>query len=227
MAATGGNSREELAVSAADVLTLERMVDALSVSQQLKEGMVEARPHDAIFLRTVRVASIEGPISEAIGTPAEVLFMDVRVTLSALAIVSETLDLIIAAALSGEADGELIRGTVTAVETGARQADNEYGSFRTELLLTAQIAAGLTPEQIEETVKGKSSNDAMAALAQQLGVADSEVDLSPSWAPWLPRFGSRLDVEFSSRAVEAETDPEALGAEETVDDGDATETDGT
>ena len=69
------------------------MVDALSISAQLKEGVIAARPHDAIFLRTVQVASVEGPISQPIGTPAEVLFMDVRVTLSALAVLSETLDL--------------------------------------------------------------------------------------------------------------------------------------
>ncbi len=217
--ALGGRSREEQAVGSADVLTLKSMVEELSISQQLKEQVIEARPHDAIFLRTVQVAAVDGPMSDAIGTPAKVLFMDVRITLSALAVVSETLDIVIAAALADKTEGEFVLGTVTAVETGARQADFEDGSLTTELLLTAQVAVGLTPEQIEAVVKGRTTGGAASALAQQLGVGDAEVRLSPSWAPWLPRFTGRLDVEFRSREVEAESGIGALGAGE-ADDGD-------
>ena len=49
---------------------------------------------------------------------------------------------------------------------------------------------------------GLSPEAAEAELGTRYALDDVEIDLTPGWAPRLPRFGFRLDVRFASRAFE-------------------------
>ncbi|GAB4334924.1 MAG: hypothetical protein Kow0010_22190 [Dehalococcoidia bacterium] len=196
--AAGGASEPRRAVDAADIVAIRQLVEELAVSDALRQSLVEQRPNDAVFLRTAEVRVIEGKPSANAGDVANVVFMDVTVRVSALAILSETLDEV-ARVVLGDGPGDLVPGTVRAVETGARQVNLDEGAIRTELLVSAAFARGITAGSIRSAVKGKSADKAKSTLAERYGIQEADVDLTPGWAPWLPRFDFRIDVRLQSR----------------------------
>jgi hypothetical protein len=197
--AAGGTSEPRPAVDAKDVVALRELARALETSDAVKEGLLAARPHDAIFLGTAESTVEFGEARPAVGTPADVVLLDVAVTLSALAVVEETLDMVARRVLGDRADaGEFVEGSVRATETGARQLDSESGTIRTEVLVQGELARGTSASAIREAVKGKSETDARSTLSDRYGIQDADVRLS-SWAPRLPRFGFRIDVKLAAR----------------------------
>lgn len=198
---TGGGGTDEpaRAVAAADVITIRQLANELSVVNAIKATIVEDRPHDAVFLDTATVEVESGQPSDAPGTVADVLVMDVRVSVTALAVVSDVLDRLAIAVLREGQPGEFIPGSVSAVETGARQFDPEREVIQTELVLRGEFARGFSSSDVESAVSGRSMDSARAVLAERYGIEDAQIDVTPGWAPRIPRFGFRIDVELRVR----------------------------
>ena len=203
--ATGGVSEPRPAVAPNDALALANLASALEASAAVSQTLAEARPHDAVFLGTALSDLEIGEPQPAVGSPAEVVLLDVKVTVSALAVVEETLNEVAQHVLASRSGaGEFVRGSVRATETGTRQLDAESGSIRTELRVQGELASGVTSEAVRKAVSGKSEGQARSTLQSRYGIQDTEVQLS-GWAPRLPRFGSRINVVLAVR----ETPPSA------------------
>ena len=201
--AGGGLNEERPAVDGRDVTAIKALAESLAKSETLKQGLVEARPHDAVFLRTAETTITYGEPSAVAGTLADFLLLDVSVEIKAMAVVESTLNEVARAVLRPKGGaGEFLPGSVTAVETGARQVDKESGEIRTELRLQGEFARNLTGQALKEAVKGRSPGAAKSTLAERYGIQDSEVSVSPGWAPWLPRFDFRISVEMKTRPAE-------------------------
>ena len=201
-AASGGVSEPRPAVDPQDVVSLQTLAKALEGSEAIKRGLVEARPHDAVFLRTAET-TVEYALPEPpVGTPTDVVLLRVTVKVSALAVLAETLDRLARQVLQAEGgEGEFLPGTVTALETGARQLDAATGLIRTEVRLQGEFARGVTAAAVKDAVKGKSPEDARSTLSERYGIQEAEVQLTPGWAPWVPRFGFRVEVELRSHTA--------------------------
>ncbi|MBI2767872.1 MAG: baseplate J/gp47 family protein [Chloroflexi bacterium] len=194
-AAAGGADENRQAVDPNDITALNALAQDLSKSESLRAKLVAERPRDAVFLRTASTTIDAGDPSDPVGTPTDILLMDVQVTVKALAILEETLDLVARdRLLAGQGGGELLPGSITATETGARQEDTSRGTVTTEIKVSGLFARNITREGIRDAVKGKSRGDAESTLAGRYGIQDSDVRLSPGWAPWVPRFGFRISV---------------------------------
>ncbi len=197
--AAGGVSEPRPAVDPADVLALQSMAKALEGSPVVKQGLLQARPHDAVFLGTAEGKADYGDARPTVGTPSDIVLLDVTVKLSALAVVETTLEELAGRVLAPYAPaGAFIPGSVKAIETGARQIDAATGEIRTELRIQGELARGVTEEAIRDAVKGKSTGAARSTLAERYGIQDADVRLS-AWAPRLPRFDFRIDVELAAR----------------------------
>ena len=83
-AAAGGTSDPRQAVDPADAVALQGLAKALESSATVKEGLVKARPHDAIFLGTAESTVQFGDVRPPVGTPSDIVLLDVTVKLSAL-----------------------------------------------------------------------------------------------------------------------------------------------
>ncbi len=198
-AAAGGVSEPRPAVAPEDVASLNALAKTLENSDVVKQSLIEARPHDAVFMGTASSKIEVGASHPAVGTPADVVFLEVKVNLSALAVLEGTLDQVARQVLGGQrADGEFVPGTVRAVETGARQLDADSATIKTELQVQGELARGVTSEAIRSAVKGKSEDGVLSTLSERYGIQDAEVRLS-GWAPRLPRFGFRIDVNLAAR----------------------------
>jgi hypothetical protein len=202
----GGSDGPAAAVDAADIVAIRALANQLAVVNAIKATIVEDRPHDAVFLDTATVEVTAGQPSDVPGALADILVMDVRVSVTAFAVVSDVLDEVARAVLSEGERGEFIPGSVSAVETGARQYDANSQTIETELLLRGEFARDVSSDDIESAVSGRSSASARAVLAERYGIEDAQIDVTPGWAPRLPRFGFRIDVELRARDGE-QVDP--------------------
>ncbi|MGE0601862.1 MAG: baseplate J/gp47 family protein [Dehalococcoidia bacterium] len=197
--AAGGVSEPRPAVAPEDVASLNALAKTLENSNAVKQSLIDARPHDAVFMSTASSKVELGASHPAVGTPADVVFLEVNVSLSALAVLENTLDQVARQVLHTQAgDGEFVPGTVKAVETGARQLDADSATIRTELQVQGELARGVTRDAIRSAVKGKSEDEVLSTLSERYGIQDAEVRLS-GWAPRLPRFGFRIDVNLAAR----------------------------
>lgn len=216
--ASGGAEEPRRAVTPADIRALESLATEIGEGPPPASILANARPGYGIILRSASVTVVLGEPSAQPGQAADAVFMEVSATTEALAIPPEILELLARSLLTGpEGSGELVPGAVLAVETGARQIDHPDGSFTSEFRVSAHFPEGPTPAEVEDAVGGRSPEAAEAELGTRYGIEDVEIDLTPGWAPRLPRFGFRIDVQFASRAFEPE-EPEA-DAESSPPDG--------
>ncbi len=217
-AAAGGASEERPAVDAADLAALNQLATDLESSAYFRALIAEERPHDAVFLSTAEVTAEPGTPSHNIGEPTDVVLIDVEIRTSALAILEETLDQVAREVLGQGLTGEFVPGSVIAEETGPSTYNPDDNSVTAELRLSGLFARNVTSEDIANAVKGKSPEDAKSILAERYGIQEADVDLSPGWAPWLPRFDFRIDVELRAQLEEedigGEPATEANGTDE-------------
>jgi hypothetical protein len=211
--AGGGADGPRPAVDQVDIITLRDTASLLETAQAIKDTIVTDRPRDAIFVETASVQVERGDPSDVPGMLADVVSMEVQVTVTAVAIRASVLDEIARQVLRPtEGTGEFIAGTVSAVETGARQVDADSGAITAEFRIRGEFARNVSSSEIADAVKGRSAEEARSILQTRYGIDEVEVDLSPSWAPRLPRFGFRIDVEFRNRPAADDSQATASSA---------------
>lgn len=214
---TGGVDEDRQAVDARDIIGIKALAESLKQSEAVRQGLLKARPLDAVFLGTAETAIDYIEPSTPAGTPTDLLLLDVDVEVTALAILQETLDDVARRVLvRDQGRGELVVGSVTALETGARQVNAETNTITTELRVQGEFARDLTRDDLRAAVKGKSTGDAKSTLAERYGIQDAEVKVSPGWAPWLPRFDFRIDVEMRGRPAEVPAGDSATANDTTL-----------
>ncbi len=207
-AASGGADEPRRAVAPADIAALEALATEIAEGPPPASLLTGARPDHGIIVRSAIVTVTLGEPSAEPGTAADAVFMQVQTAIEALAIAPDVLETLARSLLAAPGGaGELIPGTVVGIETGSRQIDHPDGSFTSEFRITAEFPRGPSPEEVEDAVGGRSSEAAVAELGTRYALDDVEIDLTPGWAPRLPRFGFRIDIEFGSRAFEP-PDPE-------------------
>ena len=202
-AATGGATEDRAIVDEKDIASITALAKDLEKSEQLRQVVVRERPKDAVFLATAKASAAPGQFTPSLGSYAEVLLMEVEVRVTALAILSETVELLGARVLGQKhTDGTLIAGSTRAAQTGTAEIEKDTGAIKASLRLTGQFARFTTEDDIKNAVKGHSPGDAESILREGYGIPNPRVDLSPGWAPWLPRFTFRIDVKLSEPATE-------------------------
>ncbi len=212
--ASGGANEDRPAVDPADILAIRALANEIQTSESVLASLVDERPRDAVFLKTATATVEMKEPHPAVGAEANILTMDVVLTISAQAILESTLDELARAVLvEGQGVGTFIPGTVSAVETGASQVNAESGEIRTQLRVRGEFAREITEDAVRDAVKGKSTGAALSTLANQYGIQEAELKVTPGWAPRIPRAAFRIDVELRNHAAEdAARDAESTNA---------------
>lgn len=195
--AVGGADRDAPAVSADDIVRLRALEESVRTSVAIRELIANGQLEHAIFVQT---ATVEGeevePLPEP-GTPTDLLLIPFRITVTASAIDAAVVERIAGSVLSEDAgDGVLIPGSARATEVPGTSVESG-GALTATFEISGRFAAGVDEAAIEDAVKGKSAGSARSTVQERYGIEDVEVDLTPGWAPWVPRFGFRIDVDVS------------------------------
>jgi len=215
--ATGGASDDVPAVAAADITAISALAKDLKTSNALRATAFTGERTDVVLHATLAIETEPGTAYPATGTASDLVFLDVTVTAKALAIPQDVLEQLAAGLLAEDAGEQLIPGSARARETGAivASSESEDEGVRSELEVSARFASGVNEDDLIDAVKGKSPEDAESNLREQYGVIDPKVELSPGWAPWVPRFAFRISVEYRSEGSEgAQPGDESVDAEE-------------
>ena len=204
--AVGGASEERPAVSQADVDGLFALADSMSGSALIRTAVRDANPGYGVFLRTANAAVTTADPEPAVGASAAIVLVHVTFEVTARAVDAGDLMALAVARLGGDAPGPLIPGSVRAVETGARQSGtDEDDVLVSEFDVTAEFADGVTAESVRASINGRLRARARSHLEERYGIENVELDMNPAFAPLVPWFGSRIDVEF----IPANTGPAA------------------
>lgn len=217
-AAVGGTSISVPAVDSRDIVTLRELEADIRNSDAVRSFLALERPRDAIFLETAEIDGEEIEEPPAAGTPTDLLLVRYRLTISARAIDATTLERVARAVLRDGDGGEFIPGTVAAVQVPGTAAVGEDGTLVASFEISGQFAHGFSSDDVRNAVKGRSSEDARSTLQERYGIQDAVVELTPGFAPWLPRFDFRIDVDLREQPTESAGNPPS-------GDEDATESD--
>lgn len=198
-AATGGADRTVPAVSADDIVRLRELETSIRNSDAIRQLLSTERLHDAVFAGSAAVETEEvNPLPE-VGTPIDFLLVDYRVTVTAKAIDAATLEAIARHVLQQDTgEGVFVPGSVTAREVPGSSLEAD-GVMSASFELSGLFANDIELSAIEDAVKGKSPESARSIVQERYGIEDVEVDLTPGWAPWIPRFGFRIDVQLQGQ----------------------------
>ena len=107
--AAGGLNENRPGIDAKDLVAVKQLATDLQNSDSVKRLLVNARPHDAVFLGTAST-TIDYKDPPAAGTQSDLILLDVNVTVTAYAVLEDTLTQIAQHTLtSGQGTGELSR----------------------------------------------------------------------------------------------------------------------
>lgn len=202
--AAGGSSEERPAVSQADVDGLFALADSMSGSALIRNAVRDANPSYGVFLRTATAAATAADPEPAVGVSAAIVLVLVSFEVTARAVDAGDLIALAGDRLGADAPGPLIPGSVRAVETGARQSGaSDDDVLVSEFDVTAAFADGVSAESVRSSINGSLRARARSHLEERYGIENVELDMNPAFAPLVPWFGFRIDVEF----VPANTGP--------------------
>ena len=195
-AAAGGTSVERPGIAAADLQRALDQIRALGQAPGLKQRLLDDRPNDLVLLKTATVTVDHDELPEA-GTEADVLLIDVSVTIRALAVLAPVLEEFAAQTLPlGERNATLLTGSVSARESVPQPYLGSEGLVRTTVVLRAEVVENFSKDDAKDLIRGKSTSLAQSLLTERYQSARAEVTNWPSWAPFLPRFDFRLRINL-------------------------------
>jgi hypothetical protein len=196
-AATGGADGPVPAVAAEDIAAITAEAEALASSASLLAQAFHEHSADAVLARTATATVTFDDPAGLLGTEADTLLLRVTYTVTALAIRADAIDALARALLAPPGTRSVfVPGSARAVDTGAVNGRDADGGELVEIELRAAFTRDVLPGDVKDLVKGRSQSGALASIEERYGIADAEVDLAPGWAPWVPRFGFRIDVKF-------------------------------
>jgi hypothetical protein len=195
---SGGTERVATVPSDAD---RKRVRDAL---MPLLQGQAQKQISDSIDTKDLLLANTlkMGEVLEEIydpsaGQPGSLLRLTMRIEYSAQYIAADDLRQLAESTLNASVPPGFIPAvdTLTFHPVGTPVLD-ESGASHFDLQVERLVLHGINQLQVTSLVRGLSPEEAVRFLQGELPLAkEPEVELSPSWWPWLPLIPFRIEVK--------------------------------
>jgi hypothetical protein len=154
------------------------------------------------FPQTAEVQVSAAEPAQAAGARVALLSVTYRGTVSMLGARDADIRSLLNMAISKqiEAGNQLIDSSVRLSVVKAGPFDRSADRLPLQMRLDASSTRALDTARIQRSVAGKSKREA-AVIAEQAtdAVRPPILELSPGWAPWLPRLGSRIKIQLAAR----------------------------
>lgn len=206
-AAGEGTATSTSVITEADMTLALDQASALAASKVILDRLAAARTGELIIGESVSAEATPRESALDIGDPADVLVLEVDVVISGDAVSAPAL-VSLAEAIYETGSQVVLPGTVE-----VRQLEPSFvginGTFA-RVAVTATLVSAIEHGAVRDATKGRRPDDAKQNLLTQYRIDDVEIRLSPGWAPFVPRFGGRINVETraaSGEEVEAPSGP--------------------
>lgn len=195
---TGGLDRTAIAATEDDRKRVRDTLVGLLNEQAQKQINASIGAKDILLVNTLKIGQVlEETYDPPAGQPGELLKLTMRVEYSAQYITGEDLTRLAESALNVSVPDGFVAspGTLTFQPLAAPVFD-KLGASRFDLQVGQVLSRRIEPAQVILLARGLSQKDAVKVLRSGLPLsAPPEVDLSPSWWPWLPLIPFRIDVK--------------------------------
>jgi len=195
---TGG--ADESAIAATDD-DRKRVRDALvaSLNQQAQKEIISSiGAKDVLLVNTLKMGQVlEETYDPPAGEPGPLLKLTMRVEYSAQYVKSDDLTQLAESALNASVpDGFVASPSTLIFHPLAGATFDQSGMSHFDLQVEQVLMRRVEPMQVILLSRGLSPNVATQTLLAKLPLAGApQIDLSPSWWPWMPLIPFRIDVK--------------------------------
>jgi len=195
---TGGADQTAIAATDNDRKRVHDALAALLNEQAQKEIRSAIGAKDVLLVNTLKMGKVlEETYDPPAGQPGPLLKLTMRVEYSAQYVKADDLMQLAESALNASVPDGFVAspGTLTFQPLAAPVFD-QSGISHFDLQVEQIVMRRIQPMQVVLLARGLSPQAAAQVLLAKLPLAKSpQVDLSPSWWPWMPLIPFRIDVK--------------------------------
>lgn len=154
---------------------------------------------ETLFQQSATVSSFDTKTNVKAGEPAALLTVDASGQVAMLSADNDSLQVVLKQALLGKVDATqmFVAETFTATTISAGNFDKNNNRLQVRVKLTEGTTRSFSVKKLTEAMAGKGQREAQQAVVERVDqVQPAKIKLEPGWAPWLPRFTSRINVEL-------------------------------
>lgn len=195
---TGGTNRTAIAPSEDDRKRVYDVLIGLLPAQAQKQaaGMIGA--NDILLVNTLKMGQVlEESYDPPAGQAGSLLKLTMRVEFSAQYVRGDDLTRLAETILNASMpDGFLTSPDTLEFSLIGAPVTDQAGASRFDLQARRTLARAVNAQRANALVRGRTLQDAARLLMSDLPLAKPpQIDLSPSWWPWLPLIPFRIDVK--------------------------------
>lgn len=198
-AAVNGAAETRAVVTEADLARADEQVDLLAGSSQILARLAESRSGELVIKESLSATAKARPGELSAGDAADVLVLEVDVEITGEAVPADAL-LALAEGLYETGSQVVLNGTVEVEQV--EPAFETGGETFARVAVTATLVSAIDPGEIRGAIAGRRPGSAKENLLARYRMDDVELRLSPGWAPFVPRLGSRINVEVRATSGE-------------------------
>jgi len=198
----GGAARQVRAVTQADQDRLQAALLEQLQAQALEQMRTELRPTEFVVTPSLQLVDVLDIATDRyIGEQAEVLGMQMRVRMQAIAVDEAPAHQLALAALQRQVipGYTLIASSVTPPRRGDTVSLDEQGRVTFRLAVSGAMTAQPDLNEAIRAVRGQPLARARALLMQKLPLErPPDIQVSPPWFPYMPFLGVRITVDLTT-----------------------------
>lgn len=198
----GGAARQVRAVTQADQDRLQAALLEQLQAQALEQMRTELRPTEFVVTPSLQLVDVLDVATDRyIGEQADVLGMQMRVRMQAIAVDETPAHQLALAALQRQVipGYTLIASSVTPPRRVDTVSIDEQGRVTFRLAVSGAMTAQLDLDEALRAVRGQPLARARALLMQKLPLErPPDIQVSPSWFPYMPFLGVRITVNLAT-----------------------------
>ncbi len=154
---------------------------------------------ETLFQRSATVSSFDTRTNVKAGEAAPLLSVDATGQVTMLSADNDSLQAVLKQALQGKVDARqmFVPETFTATTISTGNFDKNNNRLQVRVKLSEGTTRSFSVKKLREAVAGKGQREAQQAVIERVDqVQPATIKLEPGWAPWLPRFTSRIKIEL-------------------------------
>ncbi|HEY7296223.1 MAG TPA: hypothetical protein VH916_14355, partial [Dehalococcoidia bacterium] len=170
----------------------------------LREGRktLEDRNKDqALFQDSATLSAFDAKTNVKAGEATDLLEITSSAQVSMLSADKSLLRSVLEQSVAANVDKSLqfVPDTFDATVLSAGQFDKANNRLAVQVKLSEGATRAFSVPSLRKALAGKSRRDAQQAVVERVDEsAPARIGVQPDWAPWLPRFTSRIDVKVGT-----------------------------
>ncbi|MHB8574144.1 MAG: hypothetical protein ACYDCQ_02320 [Dehalococcoidia bacterium] len=179
-----------------------KQANAFAQQVLLNEGrktLEQRNKGETLIQKSAILSALDSKANVKAGDPADLLEITASGQVTMLSANNTSLRALLKQGLSPAPDSRqmYLPDTFTATTLSAGDYDKNNNRIQVRFKLTEGITRAFSVTQLRKAVAGKSKLDAQEAVIERVDQTQpAKIKLQPGWAPWLPRFTSRITIHL-------------------------------